>query len=382
MDINTVAELVLKTTLTVLPVIAGKVTDGFLESMGSGLLKTLESKFQKNRDSRTALSYFLHSPNEKKAQDLFKKYLCEFLENDKEFRSQVENIVSVSNFSNASLVSHGDRNTIGQVASTIIDIRPDQNSTINFVLNINGLNDAISKLPTYIPPEQIPSASQYQYINFLNDVRNMLSQNKPEIETDITIITDLLKPAVAVERSDSEGYPNPSRFLQNVIDAVGQNLHRARIFDNFGVSNADAYKYEKMLPIPEFSQEFEKEKDRVYFVRKDKIDYGTGKVTGKKSPFPGILNRKKIQPEIPYNFAVTYNGWNVFSSWGEYHLQFALNKRSMYDSDFNPPENDTEKHVLTPDVIAKSLRAILGFYVRHMRYVSSTRDFFKKLDSR
>lgn len=365
MEIAKISDFVLNALLASAPWMAGEVVKGSLSEIGADIFKLIKDKFQKNRDAKTALTYFQKSPSEEKAQRMLRQQLQEFLETDPGFRSELEKImIDVdANFSNAKINAFGNQNTLAQVAGTIIDIRPDQNSTINFVLNLNGLGDAISKLPTYVPPTNLPNIDTLQYLKFINDVKKTIVEYKIEIEADIEVISDLLKPAVAIERS--EQYPNPNRFLQNVIQAIGQKLQEARLFDNFGVTNYQTYESEMVLELPELAQEFEKE-EKASFVRLTK------KNSSKKNQVATLLEKVANKPGTEYTYYVAYNGWDIFWGMGEYHLQFAISERSKFRDELS--DYEMIKISLSPEVVAKLLRALLAFYIRQMRFPQSLKS--------
>ncbi len=375
MDINSISDFVLNILLTFLPTVAGKVAEGFLNDIGSDLLQLIKDKFQKDRDSKIALSYFLRSPHDTKSQEIFLHHLRKFLETDENFRGNIQNLIVNSNFSGSNLTAYGDRNTVGQVAGTIIDIRPDQNATINFVLNINGIGDVISKLPTFIPPERMPSVQTIEYVKFVNDVRKTISKHKLDIEADIDIISDLLSPAVAIERE--EKYPNPKRLLKNVVFSVGKTLEQARIFKNFGTPMRDYGNEQKItiLSFPELSQELSLEEDSTYFARErlhviQRVEKPRWVRTQRKSD----KDEEFIMYTIYYNYyrdeAPSIGGLfkNIFiddhHSESEYYVRFA-----------------ERKMLLDIELISKFLRALFTFHVRQMRYPKSL-ETLKNLGSK
>lgn len=338
MDINFISDFILNILLTFLPSAAGKVAEGFLNDIGSDLLQLIKDKFQKDRDSKIALSYFLRSPHDTKSQEIFLRHLRNFLETDENFRGNIQNLIVNSNFSGSNLTAYGDRNTVGQVAGTIIDIRPDQNATINFVLNINGIGDVISKLPTFIPPAQMPSVQAIEYVKFVNDVRKTISKHKLDIESDIDIISDLLSTAVAIERE--EKFPNPKRLLKNVVFSVGETLEQARIFKNFGTPMRNYGNEQKItiLPFPELSQELSLEEDSTYFARELLLAVDNQQVEKPR----WMRTLRKSEKDEKFTYTIYYNCYrdeapnigglfkNVFiddrHSESEYYVSFAERK--------------------------------------------------------
>jgi hypothetical protein len=384
MDITTIVNFVLKALITYVPLVAGEIAKGSLSEIGAKLLNILTEKFQKDRDASIVLKYFLVSPSDKNNQERFSQKLRKFLEHDQAFYSQLEAVYNISTSISSSVSPSGDYNTItSQVAQTLVNVNPDSNATIYFIFGLNGMHDAISRLKTFVPPQELQSITPFQYIDFLYDLQTTIKEHKLEIETDIAVVTELLKPAVAVERS--EQFPNPSRFLQNVILQIGQNLQEARIFDNFGMDQSGDIKdgkFPRSLPLPELAESFFLNESEIFFVRSQwhPILAPKPKKTNHLALLEKFLPKDNAANFSSYFYRVTYKGWDVFKNMGEYHIGFSNNySYSLYYS--NLDDDEIEKHRLDPENIAKFLRALLAFYIRQMRFPEANRLFFKGLES-
>ena len=94
MDIPTIANSVWTAIQPLLPLLAAKGVEKLGEEAGASLWKVVQEKFEKKPETKKITEKLLAEPESAKMQGTFQYHLEELLENDADFASQLETLLS------------------------------------------------------------------------------------------------------------------------------------------------------------------------------------------------------------------------------------------------------------------------------------------------
>ncbi len=418
MDVKQFADFLLNLIILVLP----SVTSGALERIGAGVIespfnlyKLIKNKFNENAEAKKALENLELDPESKDFQNQFRKNLIKNLEGDTDFSTTLGNCLININFGSFTILgNHNQINqSLGKVASTLIEVNPKQVETINFVLNIVGngpgtVGDALQKLNPLHSPMPALNVNEINLEKIYTQVQRIISEHSLELKFDVNMISELLDPAVSREKK--EEYPLPGRFLRRVVSEIGKKFDEALLFDsgfssyerphNFQLpADADGFRskiYKNKLLMPQLAMEFDRNQDNLYLVKNTtKWDFvNEQKEQSRQKTHFRLLKKETAEKrrDDDISFDLEYDGVPVIQH-GEYHIKFDETLESMiWDSSDGlrsknvkgkgkSKQQKTINLPISADVLGKFLRAIIHDYISYMRYPNTVRaylDSYKK----
>lgn len=411
MDITPLVDQVMTALLPALAEAVGEELGKKIVSTSSRLYKLLQERFKRPSKAKQALDGLKAAPQDPAAQALFRQQLAVVLQRDHDFRRHVEEIIgSVSQASSDTAVA-GPNSTINQsktqnFGSTIINlpqIPAEVKGAISFVLNVQGEGaGTIGHVLAELPPlrSTLPSVSRdAQGRDVYAALNQLLGEYGPDIEADLALIAKVLHPVVAAERAEISY--RPGRFLRNLVTQVGAGLAEIDIFTSTQYAKIDDWHsvefpvdkdgYRERLntsevPLPTLAESFELVSKGLLLVQETvwyEKDQGSVQEVGtlKRLLRPRPADKRSQGKSITYS--LEYDRKPVLPNTDEYHLIFSKNverreaevqARLGWLNDTQKPQKpriikpiDDVVLVLSAEVLAKFIRAILHDYLIYMR---------------
>lgn len=317
---------------------------------------------------------------------------------------------------------------VGQVAS-LIDFHPEYVQTLQFVLSIqgDGPDTVLKAITDFGAGNSLTLSSTPKGQDILQQLRLVISEYTTDLENDLALVMDVLRPAVDTERTAIP--PLPGRFLDKVIQEIGHRLHSAHIFDTrFSVRNRPGFEralvvdgYRKILdsvtklPMPAIGKAFDKDGSEIYLVRSvfrweeipqkstdaPKPPERTSLTQRLKSVVVGTTPQKTVEKPDEFVYALEYRERPMRSEGDDYHILFDESRSEIFgevrkrlagwDAGVNQEEDSQgdkaeeavkaqQVYPLSTDVFAKFLRAILHNYILYMRYQKNFEALLNDID--
>lgn len=431
MDITQMVAQVMAALLPLLPKLAEAITVEIGKKTVSApfrLYKLLQERFKRPSKAKQALDGLKAAPQDAAAQAFFREQLTAVLQRDQDLQRQIEEIIGSVSQASSDTAMAGSNSTINQskiqnIGSTVLNLNLPQipaevRGPINFLISVQGegagtIGHALAELPPL--RSALPSVSRdAQGRDVYTALNQLFTEYGPDMEADLALIAGVLQPAVVAERAETSH--RPGRFLRRLVTEVGISLAEIDVFKSsqyakiedfhwmeLGVDK-DGYRERQLqseVALPMLAETFDLASKGLLIVQKT-VWYEKAREQNRGSsapkPFrlwPNSADKKKLDKTVTYT--LEYSGKPVLSTTDEYHLVLSREpdrreaevqaRLAMFNDGPKPSMRKSNKpiedvvHLLTAEVLAKFIRAILHDYLVYTRPQVSTSVLLERLSS-